>query len=627
VNEAPPAPQGLVVALGVDVSAAAQLVGDVIAHPSVVDATGESIESLDSKWASSSWDVIAVVAEDVGALRRAAPLFDSLGTAPTVVLQLLRTPISMPAPHRGVTLPTDVRVTTGPAGAAGVRVAVVAAEPLRPRLAVAWVATPGVLTRASGLRITAGDNASLSWCVDEPDVQTLPVTRRIGGSAEIAPDVLVTTTEADAADIAARAVANVSQRCPPVDSRVVNPGGFTTTEFVGQARFEQVGDGVVLRLSDDTVVGDLSGRLSASDIAALRPLRHVRLENAAERNLPAQRLATLLVHLAAAGIPTITHTLPADVAAMIHPDLVSALEAARPMETAEELTREAVSVRQRRAALRRHDPAASWDRLRADLGYARGAPTKTSVLLVTRRPYFLDHAMHTMATQQNADMEVVLVTHGFTLNATEIRQRSEQCGHPLTVLTADNDMPLGATLNLAAGAAAGDVVTKMDDDDWYGPHHVEDVTKALAWSGATVVGVQALYTYLVNLDITVHGPDSGVRETIGRRAPGPTMTFRKSDLLQLGGFRPLPRYEDLSISLALKRMGGTVHLSHGLGFLRCRHGAEHSWAAGTTHFLRGTTDQWRGFHPPPEVNDDDDARRHLDDVRRRSGDGAPVTTR
>jgi hypothetical protein len=623
VDESTRASQGLVVAIDVDADAAARVVAD-IATSTIIDIREESLAALDDKWAACEWSVIAAVAADLGALRRAAPLFDSLGTASTVVIQLVRDNVPLPSSHRGVAWPTSTQVTTS-RDAAGLRVVVAAAEPMRSRLAVAHVATPGVLARASGLRITATDDAALSWCVDEPDAQTLPVTRRVGGSFEIAPDVVVSTTpDVVESDHAAHLTADVSHRCPPVDTRVVNPREFMTTDFTGQGRFEQAGEGVVLRLTDGSVVGDPSGRLSAADLVALRRLRHVRLENADERNLPVQPLATSLVHLAAAGVPTITHGLPADVAALIHPDLVTALEAARPMETSDELTREWVSVRQRRAALRGHDPTGSWDRLRSDLGIAPGPATKTSVLLVTRRPYFLDHAMHSMSTQQHGDMEVVLVTHGFSFDKGEEHKRREQCGHPLTVIRADDDMPLGSVLNLAVSAAAGDVVTKMDDDDWYGPHHVEDVSRALTWSGATTVGVQALYTYLVNLDITVHGPDDGIRETTGRRVPGPTMTFRKADLLQLGGFRPLPRYEDLSISLALKRMGGTVHLTHGLGFLRCRHGSEHSWAAGTAHFLRGTTNQWRGFHPPPEVADDEEARAHLADVRRRSGDIAPV---
>lgn len=620
--------QGLVVAIDVPVDEATRLVADVVDLPTVVDAATESIENLDDKWALASWDVIVAVASDVGALRRAAPLFDSFGMATTIVVQLVDEPLPSPAPHRGVTLPASTCTVTTSLDGGGRRVTATAAEAQRPRLVIAAVALPGVLTAASGLRLSATDADALSWCVDEPDAQTLAVTRRIGGSREIAPDVVVTALpdRLDSGEVAGMIV-DVSRRCPPIDTRVVNPREFPV-EFAGQARIEQAGDGVVLRLTEgDDTVGDPSGRLAARDLARLRGLRHVRLENAAERNLPAVPLATLLVHLAAAGIPTITHTLPPDVAGLLHPELVSVLEAARPLETAEELSRESVSVRQRRVALRHHNSAASWDRLRSELGLAARPATTTSVLLVTRRPYFLDHALHSMAIQQGQAMEVVLVTHGFAMGKQDIRRAEEQCGHPLTVLRTDDDVPLGGALNLAVSAAGGDVVTKMDDDDWYGPHHVEDLTQALTWSGATVTGVQALYTYLVDLDLTVHGPDAGVRETVGRRAPGPTMTFRKADLLQLGGFRPLPRYEDLSISLALKRMGGTVHLTHGLGFLRCRHGAGHSWNAGTAHFLRGTTDQWRGFRPPPEITDDEEARRHLADVRRRSGDVAPITTR
>src|SRR5205823_6098693 len=178
VDEATRDRSGLVIALDVPADDAARCAADLLALPTVVDATTDSLADLDAKWSTSSWDVIIAVARDVGSLRRFAPLFDSFGTAPSVVIHIVDHRVALPSPHRGVNLSESARVKQEPLEDGGLRLTVSDTEPLRPRLAVALVALPGVLTRASGLRVTATDAAALSWCIDEPDAQTVPVTRR-----------------------------------------------------------------------------------------------------------------------------------------------------------------------------------------------------------------------------------------------------------------------------------------------------------------------------------------------------------------------------------------------------------------------------------------------------------------
>ena len=57
-------------------------------------------------------------------------------------------------------------------------------------------------------------------------------------------------------------------------------------------------------------------------------------------------------------------------------------------------------------------------------------------------------------------------------------------------------MSLGECLNRCVAAASGQVLTKMDDDDHYGPHYLSDQLHALSTPGADVVGKQAHYMHL-----------------------------------------------------------------------------------------------------------------------------------
>ena len=68
-------------------------------------------------------------------------------------------------------------------------------------------------------------------------------------------------------------------------------------------------------------------------------------------------------------------------------------------------------------------------------------------------------------------------------------------------------------------ATSGDLVLKMDDDDWYAPDAIADLVRAHAYSGAEVVGMPAEFHYLTEPDVTVTPwhTSRGLRALRGRR--------------------------------------------------------------------------------------------------------------
>ena len=105
-------------------------------------------------------------------------------------------------------------------------------------------------------------------------------------------------------------------------------------------------------------------------------------------------------------------------------------------------------------------------------------------------------------------MELVLAPHGFAADPA-------RCGRLLgerrvVVRPVPADDPFSATCSTRPPAAAsGDVVLKMDDDDWYGPDVVTDLLWARRTSGAELVGMPAEFVYLEQLDLTIRrGPPS-----------------------------------------------------------------------------------------------------------------------
>ncbi|MCC3271139.1 glycosyltransferase [Arthrobacter zhangbolii] len=161
-----------------------------------------------------------------------------------------------------------------------------------------------------------------------------------------------------------------------------------------------------------------------------------------------------------------------------------------------------------------------------------------SALVPTIRPHQLENVFRTIAAQQDVDVELVLLTHGFVLAPERLQELSAATGlQRVRLLSAGTEVSLGECLNRCVEAASGEVVAKMDDDDHYGPHYLSDQLYALEYSGADVVGKQAHYMHLRSSNAVVlrfghrehrytdfvMGPTIVTRRTLARELPFPSL--------------------------------------------------------------------------------------------------------
>ncbi|NUP62248.1 MAG: glycosyltransferase [Nonomuraea sp.] len=376
---------------------------------------------------------------------------------------------------------------------------------------------------------------------------------------------------------------------PPVDERLVNPQGFVTTPSRGLASLAER-DGRWSVLLDGKAVTTFaeSGGVTDADVSRLRQIRGVEVDwhHAHSGPLAAVRV---LAGLAAAGVPLVADAVPRWAGAL-GDDLVALLTTTP--DLSDDLRREEHSVRLRRAALRTHGVAARWEQL----GAPAPAPPLTSVLLATRRADMVSFALAQIARQRNAQLEVVLALHGVPAGHPDVAAAVAAFEGPLTVFEADRQAVFGEVLNEAATRASGSFLLKMDDDDWYGPDFLADLLLAHAYSGAQVVGTVPEFVYLASIDVTVHR--SQVTEQITSFVAGGTILVERSAFQAVGGFRPLRRSVDTQFQEALQAAGGQIYRTHGLGYiLRRGPAAAHTWQEPIGTFLRRNRRQWRGFRP------------------------------
>lgn len=214
----------------------------------------------------------------------------------------------------------------------------------------------------------------------------------------------------------------------------------------------------------------------------------------------------------------------------------------------------------------------------------RSQQPSVSVLVSTIRPWQLEHVFQTVGSQREVDAELVLLTHGFTADGDTIRHLAEQYGVPaVTLLTAEAHVSLGECLNLCASAAAGQVLTKMDDDDFYAANYLSDQLYALEYSAADVVGKQAHYMHLVERNATLlRFPEWEHRYT--RTVMGPTI-MGSADVFRSNPFAAVGNGEDTRFLRDVVAGGGVVYASDRFNYCQQRAAQGHTWKVSENELL------------------------------------------
>lgn len=199
-----------------------------------------------------------------------------------------------------------------------------------------------------------------------------------------------------------------------------------------------------------------------------------------------------------------------------------------------------------------------------------------SALVSTIRPQQLEHVFATVGSQVGVDLELVLLTHGFETDDEHIRHLANLYGvRRYRVLTASREVTLGECLNLCVNAASGDVLSKMDDDDYYAPNYVADLLHALDFSKADVVGKLAHHMHFVANRATVLRM-ADREHTFTRLVMGPTITARR-EVFEAQPFEALNRGEDTDFLRKVTTAGGSIYAADRFNFCQMRQADGHTW--------------------------------------------------
>ena len=388
-------------------------------------------------------------------------------------------------------------------------------------------------------------------------------------------DVVLADTPAEAAGIEAPVVVLAEARAlatSAFDPAVDNPIGW-----VREVEHHVAALGPASLLPHGTAARRV---VTAKDRDALLHCHH--LEDVAAFHPGAVERAGTLARLAACGTPIHLADRDPALGELLGSELHGLMTA--DIGHADAATREALSIRMRRAALRGHSLGA---RARQVCEAARIEPPelpRVSVLLATRRPGNLAMALANVARQRYSRLELVLALHGPGFEPAAVERAVAGLAHPVKVLRLDEREDLGSVLNEATAAANGTLLAKMDDDDLYGAEHLWDLVLAHEYSGAALVGKFPATVYLAGRDCTVRC--RRVRsETWSRSIAGGAMLIARSELERAGGWRRVRRHVDQALIDDVVRAAGGVYRTHDDGYLMVRHSDRHTWTTDDANFL------------------------------------------
>ncbi|MDJ0321743.1 glycosyltransferase [Pseudarthrobacter sp. PS3-L1] len=199
-----------------------------------------------------------------------------------------------------------------------------------------------------------------------------------------------------------------------------------------------------------------------------------------------------------------------------------------------------------------------------------------SALVPTIRPWQLEHVFRTIASQRNVNVELVLLTHGFSVKTKKIDELKAMFGlAKVSVIKAEKHISLGECLNLCIEAAEGEVLAKMDDDDFYAPDYLSDQLYSLEYSRADIVGKQAHYMHLESRNTTIlRFPSWEHRYT--RTVMGPTL-MGYSSVFTSSGFAPIGSGEDTRFLKDVSEQGGVIYAADRFNYCQQRNSQGHTW--------------------------------------------------
>ena len=223
-----------------------------------------------------------------------------------------------------------------------------------------------------------------------------------------------------------------------------------------------------------------------------------------------------------------------------------------------------------------------------------------SVVIATLRESDLENILQQMALQTLPKFEIWLGLHEIELNPrhkTLIRRLNTR-GIKVSSKKFPKSATLGEVLTQISNLTTGELVAKIDDDDYYGPEHLRDLVDALMYNEADVAGRAMNYVYLEPLSITVRRfAPTGTQavELWSDWVCGGTILVKRSVAESVGWFGSGTSAVDRYLLSGVTESGGKIWRTFGAGYIYRRTFTFHTYITNYSKYLNNANEQRVGL--------------------------------
>lgn len=243
---------------------------------------------------------------------------------------------------------------------------------------------------------------------------------------------------------------------------------------------------------------------------------------------------------------------------------------------------EKYSIRQRRQTILQHSQLNRFEFILDALDIPKEPLPKISAIASTKRPKEINNIIKNFVSQKYENKELVLLLHGDGFKSKSVKSKLQKAKIDYKLIERDASSLFGENLNIALDASTGDYITKMDDDDYYGNEHYNDLVAATYYSKADMVGKWSNWIYMTNKNKTTTWM-AEKQESYTHHLPGGTFLAERS-FLRKARFGRVSQGIDSELYRRVEARGAILYSTHRYNYVRVRHG-DHTYTASDEKFL------------------------------------------
>lgn len=200
-----------------------------------------------------------------------------------------------------------------------------------------------------------------------------------------------------------------------------------------------------------------------------------------------------------------------------------------------------------------------------------------SIIVATAKLKYIDNIFSNYARLIYPDTELIIILNKNKLNINDYSMKSIGIKN-VRIFQLDESCTLGECLNYGIEQARYDYISKMDDDDYYGPNYLTDLMNVFKYTDAKVTAKVSRFIFFEHINVLGIFLPNYENKFVSSDVAGGTLTFKK-EVFNKVRFRNMNCAEDREFCLDCHSAGIKVYSADKYNYIYIRHNdlKQHTW--------------------------------------------------